>query len=419
MKRSWSHRGDAARLVARRRLHPRQDRPQQDGRDPPRRERALGPVLRVPDDRHRVRRWRGAGSGCSSPATCASRCRGSRARTSSRTPWGQVLPTSVGGDASRIFETSRRHPGQITPVTGSVLLERALGGAVTLALAGVGFLLAIGRYPIGAYLWLEVALRRRHGRRGRRLLLAHGAPPARVRRAARAQAAARAAGARRLRRDPRLPRPRRPLLVVVAVTVLLQLVADPRDLRVAAAPVGIHLSVLPYIVLGAAALPRHARAVHVNGLGVREAFFVSFLGNLGVSPDAAFACGFLFFLMTVLLAAARSRDHPLGERLRPAHAGARAQCLTVTVVVVTWNALPWLEQCLESVRGQRRDRRRPRLDRRDTRVRARPLPECPRARTGEPRHGRAATTPACARPEGATSSSSTPTRGCPATGCSG
>jgi uncharacterized membrane protein YbhN (UPF0104 family) len=40
----------------------------------------------------------------------------------------------------------------------------------------------------------------------------------------------------------------------------------------------------------------------VNGIGVREAFFVSFLGNLGVNPDAAFACGFLFFVMTVLLA---------------------------------------------------------------------------------------------------------------------
>ena len=40
----------------------------------------------------------------------------------------------------------------------------------------------------------------------------------------------------------------------------------------------------------------------VNGLGVREAFFVSFLGKLGVDPDAAFACGFLFFVMTLLLA---------------------------------------------------------------------------------------------------------------------
>src|SRR5580692_1722819 len=68
---------------------------------------------------------------------------------------GQVLPTSVGGDASRIYETSRRHPGQITPITGSVLLERALGGAITLALAGVGFVLAIGRYNIGPYLWIE------------------------------------------------------------------------------------------------------------------------------------------------------------------------------------------------------------------------------------------------------------------------
>jgi uncharacterized membrane protein YbhN (UPF0104 family) len=69
---------------------------------------------------------------------------------------GQVLPTSVGGDASRIFETSRKHPGRITPITGSVLLERALGGAVTLVLAGIGLLLAIGRYPIGAYLWIEL-----------------------------------------------------------------------------------------------------------------------------------------------------------------------------------------------------------------------------------------------------------------------
>jgi hypothetical protein len=41
----------------------------------------------------------------------------------------------------------------------------------------------------------------------------------------------------------------------------------------------------------------------ISGLGVREAFFVSFLGKLGVNADAAFATGFLFFLMTLLLAA--------------------------------------------------------------------------------------------------------------------
>ena len=41
----------------------------------------------------------------------------------------------------------------------------------------------------------------------------------------------------------------------------------------------------------------------VNGLAVREAFFVSFLGKLGVGADAAFATGFLFFVLTLVLAA--------------------------------------------------------------------------------------------------------------------
>ena len=41
----------------------------------------------------------------------------------------------------------------------------------------------------------------------------------------------------------------------------------------------------------------------VNGLAVRESFFVSFLGALGVSADQAFSTGFLFFLVTIALAA--------------------------------------------------------------------------------------------------------------------
>ena len=69
---------------------------------------------------------------------------------------GQVLPTSIGGDAVRILETSKRHPGNLSPITGSVLLERALGGSATLLLGGVGFVLAIGRYDVGAYLWIEL-----------------------------------------------------------------------------------------------------------------------------------------------------------------------------------------------------------------------------------------------------------------------
>ena len=40
----------------------------------------------------------------------------------------------------------------------------------------------------------------------------------------------------------------------------------------------------------------------VNGLAVRESFFVSFLGELGVAADPAFATGFLFFVVTIALA---------------------------------------------------------------------------------------------------------------------
>src|SRR5213076_1199405 len=71
---------------------------------------------------------------------------------------GQILPMAVGGDAVRIYETARRHTGRGGDVAGSVLLERALGGAATLALAAVGFALAIGQnYDVAAYLWIEFA----------------------------------------------------------------------------------------------------------------------------------------------------------------------------------------------------------------------------------------------------------------------
>ena len=55
---------------------------------------------------------------------------------------GQVLPTAVGGDASRIYETPSAIPASARRSPGSVLLERAIGGAVTLLLAAVGLVLA-------------------------------------------------------------------------------------------------------------------------------------------------------------------------------------------------------------------------------------------------------------------------------------
>ena len=214
---------------------------------------------------------------------------------------GQVLPTSVGGDASRIFETSRRHPGRITPITGSVLLERSLGGAVTLLLAGVGLLLAIGRYPIGAYVWIEVLF----------VLVTIAAGVVFFSRRIRSHLRFALPLARRMR----IETPARAvyegihgyrdhvgtLLVVCVVTAAVQLT---RIVAIYASgrAVGIHLSLLPYVVLGPLLFLVMLVPFTVNGIGVREAFFVSFLGKLSIGHDAAFACGFLFFVMTILLA---------------------------------------------------------------------------------------------------------------------
>ena len=83
---------------------------------------------------------------------------GSPGRASPRTRSAQVLPTSLGGDATRIFSATRRHRNAASAVTGSVLLERVLGGFATLLLGAVGFVLAVGRYDVGAYLWIEAAI---------------------------------------------------------------------------------------------------------------------------------------------------------------------------------------------------------------------------------------------------------------------
>ena len=57
----------------------------------------------------------------------------------------------------------------------------------------------------------------------------------------------------------------------------------------------------------------------------------------------------------------------------------------VSVVVVTYNGLPWIEQALESVRGVRDGARRQRVHRRHGRVRPRALSRRRRRRAGEPR----------------------------------
>ena len=213
---------------------------------------------------------------------------------------GQLLPTAVGGDAVRIFETARRHTGRGGDVAGSVLLERALGGAATLALAAVGFLLAIGHYPVGPYLWIEgafvigtIVLAVALFSRSVRPLLAKTVPLLRLVRLERPIRAA-YEGIHGYRDHPGL------LLGVFTLTLAVQAV---RVLAIwfAGKAVGVDLSPRPYYVMGPLLFLVLLVPFSVNGIAVRESFFVSFLGRLGVGADAAFATGFLFFLVTLCL----------------------------------------------------------------------------------------------------------------------
>jgi uncharacterized protein (TIRG00374 family) len=214
---------------------------------------------------------------------------------------GQVLPTGVGGDASRMYETTRRHPGAGSPIAGSIVLERAIGGAVTLLLAALGLVLAIGHYPIGPYLWVEAlfvagtiaagavvfsARLRRHLRRVVPVL-----KRLKIERLARA-----------LYEGIHGFRYHVSTMVVVGLITLAAQVVRVFSIWAGGRAVGVEVGIRPYVVLGPLLFLVMLVPFTVNGLGVREAFFVSFLGRLGVDADAAFATGLIFFIMTLLLA---------------------------------------------------------------------------------------------------------------------
>jgi len=214
---------------------------------------------------------------------------------------GQLLPTSVGGDAMRVYETSRRHGGRTADITAIILLERGLGGAGTVLLGAVGFLLALGTYDVGAYLWLEgmfvlgtLVLMFLFFARSARPLLARTRP---LLRRLRVDKPMRAFydGVHHFRGHIRL------LVWVFVFTTAIQAV---RVLSIWAASkaVGIELGPRIYYVMGPLFFLVLLVPFTINGFAVREAFFVSFLGSVGVPADQAFAAGFLFFLVTATLA---------------------------------------------------------------------------------------------------------------------
>jgi uncharacterized membrane protein YbhN (UPF0104 family) len=182
-----------------------------------------------------------------------------------------------------------------------VLLERALGGAATLTLAAVGFALAIGRYDVGAYLWVEgafvvatVVLAVLLFSRRLRPWLARTAPMLRFLRVERP--------VRAVYEGIHSYRDNVPLLTGVFVLTLAVQTVRVLAIWLTGKAVGVELSPRPYYVMGPLLFLVLLVPFTVNGLAVRETFFVSFLGNLGVGANKAFATGFLFFFVTIALA---------------------------------------------------------------------------------------------------------------------
>jgi glycosyltransferase 2 family protein len=209
---------------------------------------------------------------------------------------GQVLPTSIGGDTVRIAAHARRRPDAKAEAAGAVLMERVLGSAGTLVLVAIGLVLAIGRYnniqeivilELALSAALAIALALMFSRRTNAWLQERGG----TKRLAR--------GFRSLwealhgyRSQPRA------LLVVLGATVVFQFVRII-SIWLCGEALGVDVSPLVYIVMGPLLFLVMLIPFTINGLGVREAFFIAFLGRFGVDADAAFATGFLFYAVTV------------------------------------------------------------------------------------------------------------------------
>ena len=189
----------------------------------------------------------------------------------------------MGGDAVRIIEHSRRRDGVTATAAGAVVMERVVGSAGTLVLMAVGLAVAAGRYDDVRFLIvLELAFvaamvvlglllfSRRLGLALERRLFPLG-------------------------RKVRLEKPLQSLywamheyrttpvalLAVLGVTLVSQL------LRVIAIwlcgeAVGADVSPVVYIILGPLLFLVQMIPFTLNGLGVREAFFVLFLGRFDV-----------------------------------------------------------------------------------------------------------------------------------------
>jgi uncharacterized membrane protein YbhN (UPF0104 family) len=173
--------------------------------------------------------------------------------------------------------------------------------ASLLVLAAAGFALAVGRYSVGGYVWVELAFVVLSAA-GAFILFSTRLHPL----LHRLRPLLQRLRVESLLRDVYLAlhayRTRLRLLGwAFALTVVVQ-AARVLAIWCAGKAVGVDLSPRPYYVMGPLLFLVMLVPFTINGLAVRESFFVSFLGSLGVSADRAFSAGFLFFVVTVVVA---------------------------------------------------------------------------------------------------------------------
>ena len=177
-----------------------------------------------------------------------------------------------------------------------------IGSAGTLVMVAVGLAVAAGRFRgIGYLVWLEVVavalvaagffLMFSTRARGRLGFLRRLAARLRVE----GPASSVYEGLHGYRNHPRA------LTAVLALTIVLQ-AARIGAIWLCGEAVGVDVSPLVYVILGPLLFLVMMVPFTINGLGVREAFFVAFLDRFGVNADAAFATGFLFYAVTIATA---------------------------------------------------------------------------------------------------------------------
>ncbi len=233
---------------------------------------------------------------------------------------GNVLPSTIGGDALRVSRLSR-DTGESPTTFASVVLERLTGWLVLPVITLVGLavnpgLRGLGRASSIAFatavgtlvlLGVVLALTARRGE-GLERRLEHNVGWRRFTSAVRF-------GVHRLTREP-VAAGR--ILATGFAYQFIMIGAALMAARALALPAGVGpTAVLAFVpaVLIAQVLP-----ISISGLGVREGLFALFLAPLGVPRSQAIALGLLLYVLNLVVSLLGAPAFAVGNRQRPARA---------------------------------------------------------------------------------------------------